>query len=108
MMVIVGQGDIFTFNISIFLPVTFRYFEVLLAPLSVLVILAFLIYSNNIAAFGGVFLNITAAILNDENSTTSQNLPPKSDHLTLKFICGFYLVMDSYVSENILKAPSGL
>ena len=69
MMVIVGQGDIFTFNISIFLPVTFRYFEVLLAPLSVLVILAFLIHSNNIAAFGGVFLNITAAILDDENST---------------------------------------
>ena len=40
-------------------------------------------------AFGGVFPNITEAILNDENSTKSQNLPPKSDHLTLKLM-NFY------------------
>ena len=88
-MVIVGQGDIFTFNISLFLPVTLRYFEVLLAPLSVLVILAFLIYSNNIAAFGGVFLNITAAILDDDNSTKVRVYPSKSNYLTQKIMIFF-------------------
>ena len=32
-----------------------------------------------------VFPYITKAILNDENSTKSQNLPPKSNHLLPKF-----------------------
>ena len=40
-------------------------------------------------AFEAVFPNITKAILNDENSTKSQNLPPKSDHLIPKFM-NFY------------------
>ena len=34
--------------------------------------------------FWGVFPNITEPILDDENSTKCQNLPPKSDHFTPK------------------------
>ena len=40
-------------------------------------------------AFGGVFPYITEAILNDENSTKSQNLPPKTANLTPKLM-NFY------------------
>ena len=37
-------------------------------------------------AFGGVFPDITKAILVDEISTKVKNLPPKSYHLTLKLM----------------------
>ena len=37
-------------------------------------------------AFGGVFPNITEAILVDEISTKVRIYPPKRDHLTPKFI----------------------
>ena len=40
-------------------------------------------------AFGGVFPYIAEPILDDENSTKCQNLPPKSDHFTPKLM-SFY------------------